>query len=356
MTFQHAPVSGTVTRVADMSEYEWTVDYEHSFLAVAACVTVVRGLDVASTVAAFGGDPSIPPRPLRALLDQGVYMDIAAIGAVDDVVVAVEPNGYAGSSPEVLRRASGNGAAVSVFWNVNLHTRFSYAVAGAVVTSFELYASDYRSGTDPDRLLPQMEGLSFEDGIPIPAGFVLAERVIGRGLTRQEVEGITDAWDLVPFLPDLYPRLAEHHFLRYDDPELVDLVAGATPEVQREVAALAAERAASAAGLDGEPDIGAALARLRSAPGTPLSPAVAEVVRRLLHRSSVAHAALNNSAVDSRWAMANARDASRPANAGMALYQATNPDPLSAALDALSSARHVVGEGLLEEARAVCAG
>lgn len=356
MTFQHAPVSGTVAGVAEMSEYEWTVDYEHSFLAVGACVTVVRGLDVASTVAAFGGDPSIPPRPLASVFEQGFYMDIAAVAAVGDVVVAVEPNGFAGSRPEVLRRASGNGAAVSVFWNVNDDTCFSYAVAGAVVTSFDLSASDYRYGTDPDRLLPQMEGLSFEYGIRIPAGFALAERVIGRGLTRQEVEGITDAWDLVPFLPDLYPRLAEHHFLRYDEPELVDLVAGATPEVLREVAALAAERAASAAGLDGEPDIGEALARLRSAPGTPLSPAVAEVVRRLLHRSSVAHGALNNPAVDSRRAMADAREASRPANAGMALYQATNPDPLSAALDALSSARHVAGEGLLEEARAVCAG
>jgi hypothetical protein len=290
------------------------------------------------------------------LLERSNYQDVGPGAAIDDVVVAVEPNGFAGSRPEVLRRASGNGAAVSVFWNVNGQTRFSYAVAGAVVTSFELSAPDFRSGTDPDRLLPQMQGLSFEYDIAIPSGLALAERVIGRGLTRQEVEGVTDAWNLVPFLPDLYPRLAEHHFLRYDAPGLVDLVAGATPEVQRELAALAAERAAAAAGLDGEPDIREALARLRSAPGSPLSPEVAEVVRRILHRSSVAHAALNDPAVDSRWAMANAREASRPANAGMALYQATNPDALSAALDALSSARHVVGEGLLEEARAVCAG
>lgn len=354
MTLQHAPASGTVAGVADMSEYEWIVDYDHSCLAVAGCVTVVSGLDVASTVAAFGGDPLMPPRPLASVFDQGFYMDIAAIGRVGDVVVVVEPNGFAGSGPEVLRRASSNGAAVSVFWNVNDHTRISYAVAGAVVTSFDLSAPDWRSGTDPDRLLPQMEGLSFEYGIRVPAGLVLAERVIGRGLTRQEVEGINDAWDLVPFLPDLYRNSAEHHVLRYDDPGLVDLVAGAPPEVQRELAALAAERAVAAAGLVGEPGFREALATLRSAPGTTLSPEMAEVVRRLLHRSSVANAALNNPAVDSRWAEANAREASRPANAGMALYHATNPDPLTAALDALSSARHAAGKGLLEEARSLC--
>lgn len=60
-------------------------------------------------------------------------------------------------------------------------------------------------------------------------------------------------------------------------------------------------------------------------------------MRHLLHPSSSAAAA---------------HEASRNANAANALYLATNPDALSAALDAINSARHVVGGGLLAEARA----
>lgn len=318
--------------MAEVDAYRWIADPPQSMLAVAACVTVVRGAGVAGTVSAFGGDPSVRPEPFRALVEAGASLDLAAIGAVDDVVLAIEPNGWEGSRPEVLRRASASGAAVSVYWNVNMLTRFSYAVEGEVITAFELLAPEQRSGADPDRLLQQMQGLPFGLEAPIPAGLVLAERVIGRALGREDIEGVVDAWMLVPHLPDLFPILIEYHSLRYHDADLVRLVAGAGPEVQRDLAVMAAERAAEASGLDGDLRVREALAGLRASPGRPLSPEVAELVRQLLHRSSTA----------------------QKAHAGNALYAATNPDALSAALDALNSARYVVGDGLLTQARAMC--
>jgi hypothetical protein len=62
------------------------------------------------------------------------------------------------------------------------------------------------------------------------------------------------------------------------------------------------------------------------------------------------------SGVDAAEAMTLSQEASRLANAANALYLATNPDPLSAALDALSSARHVAGDQVLAEAHALCDG
>ena len=334
--------------------YRWlSPDDPQNYLAVAACVTVVRGLDVAETVVAFGGDPSLPPQPLLSFDGTG-YMEVAAVGQVGDVVVVVEPNGFQGARPEVLRVASHKGEAVSVYWNVNSVRRFSYSVGGELVTSFDpVFTPDQRSGSDPDRLLTEMATLPFGIGNdPIPAAFVLAERVIGRALSREDIEGVTDSWRLVPLLGDLYPRAAEHHFLRHQHPELVDLVAGAPSETQRELAAVAAGQAATATGLDREPGVRAALAGLRTTPGEPLSAEVAELVRQSLQRSSSAWSAMN---IGSGRETSEAYELSlRTANAANALYTATNPDPLTAALDALSSALHVIGEDLLEQARALC--
>ena len=122
--------------VTDTAAYRWLDPlHEQTHFAVAACVTVVRGLDVAETVLAFGGDPSLPPQPLQSFDGMGYYLEVAAVGQMGDVVVAVEPNGFQGSRPEVLRVASRMGDAVSVYWNVNLHCRFSYSVGGELVSA-----------------------------------------------------------------------------------------------------------------------------------------------------------------------------------------------------------------------------
>lgn len=179
----------------------------------------------------------------------------------------------------------------------------------------------------------------------------MVERLTGRALSRTDIEGIADVWRLVPLLDDHSPAQAEYHSLRHQHPELVDLVARAGSDKQRELAALAAERAATASGLDREPGVRVALAGLRATPGGPLSDEVAELVRQLLHRSSLAWSAMS---IGQGYETSEAYEISRSASAASALYRATNPDPLAAALDALSSSLNAVGEGLLEEVRALC--
>jgi hypothetical protein len=89
------------------------------------------------------------------------------------------PAGWQGSRPEVLRRISAGGRAVSAYWNVNLTTRFSYAAGGRVLTAFEVMSPDRRHGADPDCLEEARAGLPWEDGEWVPLMLALAFRVTG---------------------------------------------------------------------------------------------------------------------------------------------------------------------------------
>jgi hypothetical protein len=278
--------------VTDEAAYRWIHDESQSYLAVAACVSLVRGLDVSATIKAFGGDPSGPPEPYASFLERPGYVEAAAVAQVGELVVVVEPNGFQGSRREVLREASRMGIAVSVFWNVNLMCRFSYMEEADLITSFDPLFPDERQGSTPDRLLTDMAELPFGIGNdPIPAAFALAERLTGQALRREDIDGFTEVWPLVPLLSDLHPGAAAHHSLRYDHLDLVEAVAGTRPEVLHEIAAMAAERAAAAVGLDRDPQARIALSSLRTFPGRPLPAELADRVRRLLHRSSLAWAA-----------------------------------------------------------------
>jgi hypothetical protein len=137
-----------------VERYRWTRDPTRSGLADAGCVTVVRGLEAAGVVAGFGGDPTGPATPVDPA-EPPIGGDIVVVGTVGDAVVAVEYNGFLGSRPEVLRVVARGGLAVSVYWNVNALTRFSYALDGEVVTAFETLFPGDRSGTDPDRPPPR---------------------------------------------------------------------------------------------------------------------------------------------------------------------------------------------------------
>ncbi len=216
------------------------------------------------------------------------------------------------------------------------------------MTTFEPLFAEQRSGSDPDRLRPHMADLDFRaPNERIPASFALAERVTGVRLGRDDVLGITDVWRVVPLLRDFRPLPPPE----YRAGELAELVAAAGPERQREVAAMVAERVVGAVGLDGEPGVAEALAGLRTSRPQPLPPEAAWLVRRLLHRSSLAWFAVNSAPLDPAAAIAAAQERTRLANAANALYQATNPDPLAAALETLTLARGVLGEGVADEVR-----
>lgn len=117
-------------------------------------------------------------------LKVGPHGDLALIGCVGEGVVVLEYNGCQGSRPEVLRSVSSQSLAVSVYWNVNMSSRFSFAERAAVVTAFGTMVPEQRHGTDPNRLTHEMSSLPFHQN-PIPAAFGLAERVTGVRLTPQ---------------------------------------------------------------------------------------------------------------------------------------------------------------------------
>ncbi len=247
-------------------------------------MTVVRGSDVAGVVRAMGGEPSVAPQPSHR------SGPVAAVGTVGDVVVAVEPGGFQGSRPEVLRPASGHGLAVSVFWNEakTSLSRYAFAQEGEMVGTFE-------PGYDR-----------------VPEAFVRMERATGVALSADELTGITGLWPLVPVLDDLRPAPPlRYHPLWRTDRDLVEAVAAAGPRRQRELAERAAAQAAEVTGLQRDAD-----------------------ARHVVHREP----------------------ASPRAWAALAAYHATNPDPLAAALDALSAARIAAGGGVLADARRIVGG
>jgi Family of unknown function (DUF6461) len=81
------------------AEHRWI---EKSSLSEAATITVVQGLTPDEVVSTFGGDPAAPVsiretagRPSRRRL--GYPEPLVAVLAVDDVVLAVEDNGFHGA-------------------------------------------------------------------------------------------------------------------------------------------------------------------------------------------------------------------------------------------------------------------
>jgi len=263
--------------MATADSYRWVLDV----LPAAACVTVVQGLDVAGVVEALGGDRSAGPEPFGPLLAAGEYVEVAAVRQVGDYAVAVEPGGFQGSRPEVIRPVSRHGLAVSVYWNEVEASLSRYAIAhhGELVGTFE-------PGYDR-----------------IPEAFVRAERATGLVLRPEHLVPVADVWRLVPFLGELRPAPPlRYHPLWRADRGLAEAVAAAGPERQRALALEAARRVAAATGLDREPGVAAVLTTGR------MTPEAADLIRRT------------------------------PTRGALAVYRATNPDPLAAALDALYAA------------------
>ncbi|MFC4113295.1 DUF6461 domain-containing protein [Nonomuraea zeae] len=74
---------------------------------------------------------------------------------------------------------------------------FAYFADGRSITAFNLYDCRARTGTEPDRLLPDLRELemetSYEDhgwtGAPVTAALALAERATGVHMSRSRYEG-----------------------------------------------------------------------------------------------------------------------------------------------------------------------
>jgi hypothetical protein len=163
---------------------------EKSSLNTAATITVVHGLTPDEVISTFGGDPAAPVsirqtagRPSRR---RGGYPEpFVAVLAVDDIVLAVEDNGYQGADTDTLTALSHNGKAASLYWNVNADFQLTIAEHGKL-----LYAGDPRD--EPGA--PHTEDLDFDDFRHRNAkGLTAVARFAGRDITANDLAAIHTA-------------------------------------------------------------------------------------------------------------------------------------------------------------------
>jgi hypothetical protein len=302
--------------------YRWL---RHSALGEAATVTVVTGASVADVLRAFGADPA-RPESMRAISEdlmsrQSIDPWVAVLD-VGGAVLAVEYNGWQGSTAPVLTRASAGGRAASMFWNVNAVTRLSFAEHGEVLLSVEPFGDI----DAPPAVAAVLAGLDFADhhrGKP-SMGLVAVQRFTGHGVTAEDLARIEAAdigFRIVPDLPTLYPRRPKPGGKRLG-PALPGVAAPgvpvealtALPEPElRDLAWWIAAEAARYAGLGDDPDIAASIAARALTP-----PAHLRARRSQLQDG------------EHRWVW-------------LALHRATNPDPVAAVTDTVDAARYAAG-------------
>ncbi|TCO54128.1 DUF6461 domain-containing protein [Actinocrispum wychmicini] len=170
------------------AEYRWI---EKSSLCEAATITVVRGLTQDEVVSTFGGDPTAPV-PIRATVQRAAlerhgpphygYVALLTLLTVDDVVLAVEENGFQGADRDTLTALSRNGKAASLYWNVNANFQLSLAERGELVFAGH-------PGRDPGA--PHIDDLDFDDFRHYNAkGLTAIARFVGRGMTADDLSAI----------------------------------------------------------------------------------------------------------------------------------------------------------------------
>lgn len=293
------------------TKYRWL---DRSSLSVAATVTVVTGADIADVLRAFNADPA-RPESLRGINEDLMHRRSidpwVAVLDIGGAVLAVEYDGWQGSTEPVLTRASAGGRAASMYWNVNALTRLSFAEHGEVLLSEEPLG-----GLDaPPQLAATLADLDFADfhrGTDM-MGLVAVERFTGHGITADDlarIEATDIAFRIVPDLPTLYASRP-----RPGNPlgPAAEALTGLPEPALRDLAWWAAAQATHYAGLDEDPDITASIAARTLTPEAHL-----RARRSQLHDG------------EHRWAW-------------LALHHATNPDALAAATDTIEAARYTAG-------------
>lgn len=161
-------------------------------------VAVVRGRAADEVVRIYGGDPARPAGEATFAEvdawraedadDVAFYLGILVL---DDVVVAIENDGYGGAFPEIARRCSaGGGAFFSVYWNIHAAGMVTQVIDGVVTARFEsLYPLAPEVG--PWELRPQ-----WAIGAEVAAG--QARRVCLSQLERQTGVPVEPGWVTEP--------------------------------------------------------------------------------------------------------------------------------------------------------------
>ncbi|WP_194818627.1 DUF6461 domain-containing protein [Nocardia sp. XZ_19_385] len=292
--------------------YRWI---RNSALADAATITVVAGADASAVLEAFGANPA-HPEPMDVFADRANDPWVAVVG-VPGAVIAVEYNGYQGSLGPELRALSRGTRAASLYWNVNGHTRLSFATDGRVLAAVELGTAQ----TDPV-LEPLLRDLDFADYRDhIAKGLVAVERFTGCGFTEADLARMETArigFAVIPLLGELYPvpRQSDGSRARFGHGPLgpdTDILDDISAEQQREIAWWAARRAVEHVHLHDDPEVAASMADRALTPEAELRARKSSIGGR-----------------ENYWAWAT-------------LHRATNPDPLAAAIGALEAATYAYG-------------
>lgn len=278
-----------------------------STLREAATITVVTGASVEDVVTAFGADPTQPESARDIVEEFSAEMSIdpwVAVLAKENAVIAVEYNGYQGSYGPVLRRASENGRAASMFWNVNAVTRLSFAEHGELLASFE----PPNVPDDIPAIDDAIAGLNFADYRDKEGkGLVAVRRFTGHGFTAEDlarIEAAGVAFRIVPDLPEHYPYRIYYGMVEVPE----------APESQlRDFAWWCAAEATRYAEMADDPDIEASIAARALTPE-------AHLRARRSQLQGGEHPWL--------W---------------LALHHATNPDARAAAAETLNAARYAAG-------------
>ena len=122
-----------------LDSYTWVNDIE------AWTVAVIQGLPIEDVIRIYGGDPNAPVGEyvfteadnLRGDDPDHLAFHLQAF-THDGYVIAVEPDGYTGSIPEIARRCStAGGQFFSVYWNVNAVGMLTQALDGTITAYFE---------------------------------------------------------------------------------------------------------------------------------------------------------------------------------------------------------------------------
>ncbi|TDE94266.1 hypothetical protein EXU48_12625 [Occultella glacieicola] len=235
---------------------------ESSDLADGATITVLRGVDGGAVLKAFGamGTPVPPGTRMQEASGGDLPLPWAVVAAVAGRVLVVEPNGWVGTNPVVLRRASPGGLAVSVYWNVNLLTDVEIAENGAVIGGIN---DTQPHGADRFRELVAPLGLPGSGVEALGAvawGLRAQAELVGLSLTQQLWQHLRTqpcAYLLVPPLPEQY---GNRHTWHQDVATLTAAAVAADAGLVRELTWQSAGQVAAAAGAGQRAEVVSTLA------------------------------------------------------------------------------------------------
>ena len=239
-TRQDVPASGYGGAMEDGIDLDtWLDDAGLALLGMAGCLTLVAGVDERAVLEAFGAELD-EPLTLHEVADAMVI----AVGVVPcgDGVLAFEINGFGGTRPEVLRVASAESRAASIFWNVNGIVQLTCASAGSMRGSEELLVLDETASLPLDLVPDLAAAFEREEDMVLP-GVRPAETFTGLSTDGLVVPADVTMYPLLTVVPDLEAVDPFSMLWTFDAPELSARILEASPSAQRALAEWAAYQA-----------------------------------------------------------------------------------------------------------------